>query len=440
MKPIAIFASLLFLVAGVALSLETVPRQEDGLHRQIDQRVEAVEDQVVAWRRDFHRHPELSNREFRTASKVADHLRSLGMEVQTEVAHTGVVGLLRGGRPGPVVALRADMDGLPVTEATGLEFASTQRATYNGQEVGVMHACGHDSHVAILMGAAQVLASLRDQLPGTVKFIFQPAEEGAPRGEEGGAELMVKEGVMENPVPGAVFGLHISSTMPVNTVNYRPGGLMASADVLRIKVKGKQTHGASPFLGIDPIVVSAQIIMGLQTIVSRQTDITQAPAIVTIGMIRGGVRSNIIPNQVEMEGTIRALDTDMQKDIHERIRRTANSIAESAGAEAEVEIDIGYPVTHNDERLTEAVLPTVYRVAGQEQVIVVPPITGAEDFSFYAQEVPGFFFFLGAKPPHLQEPTAHHTPEFLIDEDSFDLGVRLLVNLTVDYLNGEIQR
>ncbi|HSR53937.1 MAG TPA: amidohydrolase [Acidobacteriota bacterium] len=439
MKIIAILSSLLFSLAGAALSSENPP-QDDALGREIDSRVEALEGQVVAWRRDIHRHPELSNREFRTAAKVAEHLRSLDIEVQTEVAHTGVVGLLRGGHPGPVVALRADMDALPVTEATGLEFASQERSTYNGEEVGVMHACGHDSHVAILMGTAQVLASMREHLAGSVKFIFQPAEEGAPQGEEGGAALMIKEGVMENPRPEVVFGLHISSTSPVNTVNYRPGGLMASADVLRIKVTGKQTHGASPFLGVDPIVTSAQIILGLQTIVSRQIDITQAPGIVTIGMIRGGVRSNIIPNEVQMVGTIRALDPEMQEDIHERIRRTAVSIAESAGAQAEVEIDIGYPVTVNDEELTQAVLPTLRRVAGEDQVRVVPPITGAEDFSFYAREVPGFFFFLGAQPPDLEEATAHHTPEFLIDEDAFDLGVRVLTNLTIDYLNGEIER
>lgn len=432
---------LLTLIPSPALAWAGEGAAADELHRKIDRMAAEVEDKVIEWRRDIHQNPELSNREFRTSKLVADHLKRLGMEVKTGVAHTGVVALLRGGRPGPVVALRADMDALPVTEATGLPFASKVRAEYNGQEVGVMHACGHDAHVAILMGAAEVLSGLREELPGTVKFLFQPAEEGAPEGEEGGAELMLKEGAFDDPRPDAVFGLHITSNAPVSTINYRPGGAMASSDVLRILVRGRQTHGASPWQGIDPVVTAAQIILGLQTIASRQVDTTKAPAVVTIGSIHGGVRSNIIPSQVEMVGTIRALDPEMQKDVHERIRRTAVKIAESAGAEAEVEIFLGYPVTYNDPELTEKVLPTLRRVAGNDRVRLGRAITGAEDFSFFARKAPGFFFFLGATPadvpPH--KAPAHHTPTFFIDESSFLLGVRSMVHLAFDYL-GEIGR
>ncbi len=432
---------LLTLILSPGLAWAGEGAAADELHRKIDRMAAEVEDKVIEWRRDIHQNPELSNREFRTSKLVADHLKRLGMEVKTGVAHTGVVALLRGGRPGPVVALRADMDALPVTEATGLPFASKVRAEYNGQEVGVMHACGHDAHVAILMGAAEVLSGLREELPGTVKFLFQPAEEGAPEGEEGGAELMLKEGAFDEPRPDAVFGLHITSNAPVSTINYRPGGALASSDVLRILVRGRQTHGASPWQGIDPVVTAAQIILGLQTIASRQVDTTKAPAVVTIGSIHGGVRSNIIPSQVEMVGTIRALDPEMQKDVHERIRRTAVKIAESAGAEAEVEIYLGYPVTYNDPELTEKVLPTLRRVAGNDRVRLGRAVTGAEDFSFFAREAPGFFFFLGATPadvpPH--KAPAHHTPTFFIDESSFLLGVRSMVHLAFDYL-GEIGR
>jgi amidohydrolase len=347
------------------------------LAREIDNRTAAVLPKVVTWRRDIHQHPELSNREVRTAKLVADHLRALGMEVQTGVAKTGVVGLLRGGRPGKVVALRADMDALPVTELTDLPFKSVEKAIYNGQEVGVMHACGHDAHVAILMGAAEVLAGMRDRIPGTIKFIFQPAEEGAPPGETGGAGDMIAAGVLDAPKVDAIFGLHV---MPVEqgALLVRPGGLMASADTFRITVHGKQTHGGVPWGGVDPIAVSAQIVTALQTIVSRQVDITNAPAIVTIGRITGGVRVNIIPDSVAMEGTIRALDPRMQDDIHARITRTARLIAESAGAEADVQIERGIPVTFNDPALTERMSPTLERVAGK--VLDVKPRTIAEDF------------------------------------------------------------
>lgn len=403
----------------------------------LDRKTEDIEGKVIAWRRDIHQFPELSNREFRTAKKVADHLRSLGMEVQTEVAHTGVVALLRGKKAEPVVALRADMDALPVVENTGLPFASKVKSTYNGQEVGVMHACGHDAHVAILMGVAEILASVKDQLPGTVKFIFQPAEEGAPAGEEGGAELMVKQGVMENPKVDVTFGLHVSSQSPLHTITYRPGGLMASSDKFEILVRGKQSHGASPWHGVDPVVVAAQIVLGLQTITSRQMDLTRAPTVVSVGSIQGGVRNNIIPNEVKMIGTIRALDDAMRRDIHERVKRTATLIAESAGATAEVSIDLGYGITYNDPSLTQQVLPTLKRVTGTERVVQIPPITGAEDFSFYAQEAPGFFFFLGSLSPDTpaEEAPGHHTPEFVIDEASFTTGVRAMLHLTLDYMN-----
>ena len=354
---------IVFLYAHPVLS------QDGGspLAPELDRLAEEVEPRVIEWRRDIHQHPELGNREFRTAAKVAAHLSDLGIEVQTEVAHTGVVGLLRGGKPGPVVALRADMDALPVTEQVDLPFASTVRTTYNGQEVGVMHACGHDAHVAMLMGAAEVLAAVRQDLPGSVKFIFQPAEEGAPAGEEGGADLMLAEGVFDDPRPDVVFGLHVGP-MRFGAIAYRSGPAFASSDRLRILVKGTQAHAAAPWLGVDPIVVASQIVLGLQTITSRQVNLSEAPAIVTIGVIRGGVRRNIIPDEVELVGTIRAFGDDVQTQIHERIRRTAELIARSAGATAEVTIDLGYPVTVNDPNLTELMAPTLARVAGADNI------------------------------------------------------------------------
>src|SRR5438128_8411238 len=361
---------------------------------EIDRRAMQVQSKVVAWRRDIHEHPELGNRETRTGKIVADHLRSLGIEVKTGIAHTGVVGVLRGGRPGKVVALRADMDALPVTEQVNLPFASKEKAVYNGQEVGVMHACGHDNHVAILMGVAEVLAGMKGQLAGTVKFIFQPAEEGAPSGEEGGAELMIKEGAFENPKPDAVFALHVFWTGTVGQIAYRPSGTLASADLLRITIKGKQTHGAAPWGGVDPIVVASQVVLGLQTISSRQLDITKSPAIITIGSIHGGVRNNIIPDEVQMDGTIRTFSPEMQDEMHQRIRVTAESIAQSAGATAKVDITRQYPVTFNNPTLTEQMLPTLRRVAGAENVSIQPQITGSEDFSFLAQKAPGLLYLL----------------------------------------------
>jgi len=408
---------------------------------QVDQLASQVEHKVIAWRRDIHANPELGNREFRTSKLVADHLRSLGMEVKTGVAHTGVVGLLKGGRPGPVVALRADMDALPVTEQTGLPFASKAKAMWAGQETGVMHACGHDAHVAILMGVAEVLSKMKGDLPGSVKFIFQPAEEGAPPGEEGGARMMVREGVLESPVPEAIFGLHVSSPLPSGRVGYRVGPLMASADSFRIVVKGKQTHGARPWGGVDPIVVAAQVVLGLQTIASRQVDVTLEPSIVTVGMIRGGNRSNIIPDDVEMVGTIRAFNEEMRRDIHRRIKQTAESIAHSAGASAVATITEGYDITANSEKLAERAVATLRRVAGPTNVFLNPKVTGSEDFSAYQKVIPGFFFFLGVKPADLppEKTGSNHSPLFVVDEAQLKTGVRALSALTLDYLKGQVK-
>ena len=401
------------------------------LPTDVDQTIDAIMPDVVAWRRDFHEHPELGNREFRTAEIIANHLRDLGMEVQTEVAHTGVVGVLRGG-DGPVVGLRADMDALPVTELVDLPFASKAVGEYQGKEVGVMHACGHDNHVAILMGVAEVLASMGDELPGTVKFLFQPAEEGTPDQSVGGAELMLREGAYDPPKPDAVFGLHVFP-YPVGVIATRPGGLMASSDFYRITVKGKQTHGAVPWAGVDPIVTASQIVLGLQTIVSRQLDATLTPSIVTVGKIAGGVRNNIIPESVEMVGTIRTFDAETRLDIHERVRRTATQIAEAAGATAEVEIDLGYGVTRNDPDLYRQMAPTLEAVAG-DNFIEAQQTTTAEDFSYFANEAPGLFLFLGVAPedPSLVYP--NHSPRFYADERALPVGVRALTALTLDYM------
>lgn len=419
----------------LALALVASPlavADDEALPASVQRGVEEVADRVVAWRRDIHANPELGNREFRTAGLVADHLKSLGMEVTTGVAHTGVVGILRGG-DGPVVALRADMDALPVTEEVDVPFASTVRTTYNGEEVGVMHACGHDNHVAILMGVAEVLAGMGDSLPGTVMFLFQPAEEGAPEGEEGGAELMLKEGVFESLTPDAVFGLHVWPA-PVGSISTRPGGMMASSDSFSIRVQGKQTHGAMPWGGVDPIVSASQIVMGLQTIASRQLDATKTPSIVTVGAIHGGVRHNIIPSEVEMVGTLRTFDAETRTQIHERVTRTAETIASSSGATAEVDISLGYPVTANDPALTSQMLPTLQRVAG-DKYFESPRVTGAEDFSYFAEAVPGLFLFLGiaSDDPALVHP--NHSPRFYADERALPVGVRALTALTLDYMS-----
>jgi amidohydrolase len=402
----------------------------------IEAQAPALEAAVIAWRRDLHQHPELGNREFRTAAIVAEHLRALGFdEVRTGVAHTGVVGLLKGGLPGPVVALRADMDALPVTEFNDLPFRSQVRTQWAGQEVGVMHACGHDCHVAILMGVAQLLAGLRDQLAGNVKFIFQPAEEMPPPGEDGGAKMMIAEGALENPRPGAIFGLHVTSLLNTGVVGWRSGPTMASSDYFRIDVTGRQTHGAAPWLGVDPIVTSAQIVLGLQTIVSRTQDITREPAVVTVGVIQGGVRENIIPDSVHMRGTIRSFDEGMREDIHERVATLAEAIARGNKAGCTVCVQKNYPVTVNDPALTSAMLPTLQRVGG-ERLQHLDKITGAEDFSFFQQQVPGLFVFLGVTPPGVdaRQAAPNHSPLFQADEAGLLLGVKLLANLACDWL------
>lgn len=402
---------------------------------QVENLSKLVEPDVVKWRRYIHEHPELSNREFKTAEYVADYLKTLNLEVRTGIAHTGVVGILRTGKPGPVVALRADMDALPVVERVDLPFSSRVKSTYAGQEVGVMHACGHDTHVAMLMGAAKVLTQMKDQLEGDVVFIFQPAEEGAPPGENGGAKMMVEEGVLKNPKVEVIFGLHINSATEVGKVRYRPGGTMAAADRFVITVNGKQTHGSTPWTGIDPVIVAAQIVEGLQFIVGRQTELTKDAAVISVGRIQGGVRNNIIPESVEIEGTIRTLDTQMQDKLHADLERMAVNIAESMGASAKVEIFRYVPVTYNDPKLTEQMLPIVQQTMGKDNVLLSKAVTGAEDFSFYAKEIPGLFLFLGGMSPGMDPAKAppHHTPDFFIDEAGMLHGVKLLCNMTLDY-------
>ena len=413
------------------------------LAEAIEAAAEQIEEQVIAWRRDLHQHPELGNREFRTAGIVAEHLRKLGLdEVRTGVAHTGVVGLLKGALPGPVVALRADMDGLPVQEAVDLPFASKARAAWNGAEVGVMHACGHDCHVAILMGVAQVLAGLRGRLNSSVKFIFQPAEEMPPEGENGGARLMIEEGALQNPVPQAIFGLHVTSRQNVGMLGWRSGPTMASSDRFRITVQGRQTHGAAPWMGVDPIVTAAQVVLGLQTLVSRETDITREPAVVTIGMIRGGVRENIIPDSVEMRGTIRTFDEDVRDTLHERMTTMAEAIGRGARATCITCVQKNYPVTVNDPDLTAAMLPTLQRVAGPGKLQNVPKVTGSEDFSFFQKIIPGLFFFVGVTPPE-NDPArayANHSPRFFADERGLKLGLRALAHLSCDFLQAAARR
>jgi amidohydrolase len=427
-------ASTLVLIGALSASAQPA----NPLAAEVDARVAQALPSIVEWRRDFHQHPELGNREFRTAKVIAAHLERLGLEVQTGVAHTGVVGLLKGGKPGPVVALRADMDGLPVTEQVDVPFKSTQKTMWNGQEVGVMHACGHDTHMAMLLGVAEVLAPLRDRIPGTIKFIFQPAEEGPPAGEEGGAELMIKEGVLQNPEVNAIFGLHVFP-LPAGTIQYRSGPLMASADSFTIRVRGRQTHGAVPWGGVDPIVIGAQIVTSLQTIVSRHVNITEAPAVVTIGAFNGGNRFNIVPDEVVMEGTVRAFNEAVRADIHRRIRAIAGSTAEASGGSAEVSFGIGYPSTINDPALTERMAPTLQRVAGADNVSIGPLTGTAEDFSFFQQNVPGLFFFLGITPRDRDAATApsNHSPLFYADESALPVGVRALANLALDYLHGQ---
>ncbi|AZQ58331.1 amidohydrolase [Maribacter sp. MJ134] len=398
---------------------------------------EAIESKVIDWRRDIHQNPELGNREFKTAEKIAKHLKSLGIEVQTGVAHTGVVGLLKGDMPGKVVALRADIDALPVTERNDLPYKSTVTSTFMGEDVGVMHACGHDTHTAILMGVAEVMSKNKDKIKGTVKFIFQPAEEGPPPGEEGGALLMVKEGVMQNPKVDAIFGLHINSQTPVGTIRYKSGGTMAAAQSFTIKVKGKQSHGSQPWSGVDPILISAKIIDGLQTIISRETNLTNEAAVITVGKIKSGVRFNIIPESAEMIGTIRTLDYDMKDKLNKRMVEMVSTIAKAYGGEATCEIKDATDITYNNPELVEQMLPTMRRVAGEANIQTQKAITGAEDFSYFQREAPGFFFFLGGMTPGNTESFPHHTPDFKIDDSDLLLGVRTLTEMSLDYLNSD---
>jgi amidohydrolase len=425
-----------YAIALVLISCTAVAQVTKKLQSTVDMMAEQIEPKIIEWRRYFHQHPELSNREFKTAEKIAAHLQSLGIPVTTGVAHTGVVGILKGSKPGPVIALRADMDALPVTERNDLPYKSAAKAIFNDQETGVMHACGHDAHVAILMGVADVLSRNKADLRGTVKFIFQPAEEGPPAGEEGGAELMVREGVLENPKVDVIFGLHIQSISKLGTISYKEEGMMAASDWFTIKVRGRQAHGAAPWLGVDPIVVSAQIINALQAIVSRQMDLTNEPVVITVARINAGIRENIIPEEAVMGGTIRTLDKRMQQQVHDRIKITAQKIAESAGAEVEVTFDGKTPVTYNDPELTAMAVPALQRAAGKENVIRIHAVTGAEDFSFFQEKVPGFFFFVGARPDSIDpaKATSHHTPDFIIDDSGMLTGLKALLNVTLDYM------
>lgn len=427
----------LFVVLLVCSGI--VNAQTPHLKEIISQHADKIEQKVIDWRHDFHQNPELGNRETRTAGIIAAHLRNLGIAVTTNVAHTGVVGILKGDKPGPVIALRADMDALPVEEKNNLPYASKVKTIENGIETSVMHACGHDAHMAILMGVAEILSGMRKDLKGTVKFIFQPAEEGAPKEEKGGAELMVKEGVLENPDVDVIFGLHMNAQLEVGKIAYRPGGAMAGVGNMKITVKGKPSHGAFPWLSVDPIVVSAQIINNLQTIVSRNVNITENPAVVTIGAIHGGNRSNIIPEKVEMLGDVRIFSNADETLVYSRIRKIAEKTAEAAGATAEVELPYTdhYPVTFNNVALTAAMLPSLQKSAGADNVMLVPAVTGAEDFSFFAQKVPGLFFFIGGLPKGKDPKTSgpHHTPEFLIDDSAFKTGINAFCNLVFDYMD-----
>lgn len=406
------------------------------LKQKISQAINKIEPQCIEWRRHLHQYPELGNREFKTAKMVADHLKKLGLEVKEGVGKTGVVGLLRGAKPGPCIALRADMDALPIDERVNIPFASKEKTIYNNQEVGVMHACGHDAHVAILMSVAEVLAGIKSEIKGSVKFIFQPAEEGAPEGEEGGASLMVKEGVMDNPKVDAIFGLHIQSRIQSGTIEYRPGAFMAAADFFSIRIKGKASHGSQPWLGIDPIAASAQIIQGLQNIVSRESELTKAPVVITVGKIQSGVRNNIIPEECIMLGTIRTLDSAMQKDVHAKFRNTITKIAEASGAEAEVVIDTKTLVTYNDPALVKKMLPSLQNAIGAGNVTEREWVTGAEDFSYYGTKAPAFFFYLGGMPKGMDKEKAapHHTSDFYIEDNSMKTGVTAFCQLVADYL------
>lgn len=424
-----------FIFLSLAISFYVVG--QDNLQTTINLQVEAVKQKVIDWRRHIHQYPELGNREFKTAEYISKHLKNLGLEVKTGVAKTGVVAILKGGKPGPVIALRADIDGLPVKERVDISFKSTDSAEYLGQKVPVMHACGHDTHTAILMGTAEVLNNMKKDIAGTVVFIFQPAEEGPPGDEEGGAPLMVKEGVMSNPKVDAVFGLHINAQTEIGQIKYKPGAAMASSDWFTIKIKGKQAHGSAPWLGVDPIYVGTQIINGLQSIVSRQSALTKAPVVITVGKFHSGVRSNIIPEEAMLEGTIRTLDSKMQKDVHERIKKVSSKIAEAHGAEVEVNIDTKTLVTFNTPELVEKMVPSLEKAAGKKNVQINDWTTGAEDFSYFGEKAPSFYFFLGGMPKGLDPAKSggHHTPDFFIDDSMLDVGVKAFCNIVFDYPN-----
>lgn len=415
-------------------SLATFASAKD-MSKEINAATAKIMPQVIKWRRHIHQNPELSNREFKTAKMVADHMRGLGFEVKTGIAKTGVVGILKGAKPGPTIGLRADMDALPVKERVNIPFASKVVADYQGKQVPVMHACGHDTHVAMLMGTAEVLAQMKDKIKGTVVFIYQPAEEGPPKGERGGAELMVEEGVMDNPKIDAIFGLHINSQTEIGTIRYKKGATMAASDWFTIKIKGRQAHGSAPWAGIDPIVTATQIINGLQTIVSRQSRLTKAPVVITVGKINAGVRENIIPETLEMAGTIRTLDSAMQKDVHRRIRHTVKTIAESAGATATVDIDTKTLVTYNTPKLVEKMLPSLEKVVGKDRLIESEWTTGAEDFSYFGTKAPAFYFFVGGMPKGKNplEAAGHHTPDFYLDDSRLDVGIKAFANIVFDY-------
>ena len=428
MKKITTFILVLFV-----LFIQIIPAQD--ISKTIDTKSSAIQSKLVEWRRHIHQNPELGNREFKTAAYIVDHLKTLGLEIKTNVAKTGVVAILKGGKPGPCIALRADIDALPVRERVNIPFASKDSADYLGQRVPVMHACGHDAHIAMLLGTAEVLASMKKDIAGTVKFIFQPAEEGPPGDEEGGAPLMVKEGVMDNPKVDVIFGMHIESWIPAGDIQYKAGSFMASSDWFTIKVKGKSAHGSQPWLAVDPVSISAQIIEGLQNIVSRQMDLTKAPIVITVGKIHGGVRNNIIPEECTMDGTIRTLDKAMQQDVYKRIKQTAEKIAEASNATADVSIDTKTLVTYNTPELVEKMIPSLQTAAGAANVRPMEWVTGAEDFSYYGTKAPAFFFYIGGMPRANDAKNAppHHTPDFMIDDSRLYVGVKTFCQLVFDY-------
>ena len=403
--------------------------------QSIQQDILEIEDKLIEWRRDFHQNPELSNREFKTAEKIAKHLTDIGLQVETNIAKTGVIAILEGDQPGKVIAIRADIDGLPVTERNDLDFKSEVKTTFLNTETGVMHACGHDTHIAILMATAEVLSKHKDKIKGSIKFIFQPAEEGPPPGEEGGAKLMIKEGVLENPKVDAIFGLHINSQTPVGTIKYKTGGIMASVERFVINVRGKQTHGSQPWSGVDPILISAKIIDGLQTIISREAELTNEAAVITVGKITSGTRFNIIPESSEMIGTVRTLDPKMREMIEKRMKEMVEGIAKAYGGQASIIFQNNTSITYNDEELTARILPSLQTVAGEENVIIMKATTGGEDFSFFQEKVPGVYFFLGGMTAGNTESFPHHTPDFMIDESGLLLGVKAFTQISIDYLN-----